>query len=216
MTAAEPERRRPGLREIVVAGDLARWEAAGFEPAGGVIRAGGVAVRVVGDAPPAILAWTLSDAAGAEIDGLPAGGTAAAPADAAPAAEHPNTCVGIDHVVVLTPDLERTGRALAAAGAPLRRIREAGDERRPVRQGFVRLGPAILEIVTTPDVPPGPASFWGITFVVSDIDRAAALLGERLGSVRDAVQPGRRIATLRREAGLGIPVALMTPDPPGR
>jgi hypothetical protein len=32
-----------------------------------------------------------------------------------------------------------------------------------------------------------------------------------LGDIRDAVQPGRRIATVRREAGLGVPVALMTP-----
>ena len=37
-------------------------------------------------------------------------------------------------------------------------------------------------------------------------------LGERVGEVRDAVQPGRRIATLRRSAGLAIPVALMTPS----
>ena len=38
------------------------------------------------------------------------------------------------------------------------------------------------------------------------------MLGERAGEVRDAVQPGRRIATLRRSAGLAIPVALMTPS----
>jgi hypothetical protein len=30
------------------------------------------------------------------------------------------------------------------------------------------------------------------------------------GSVRPAVQPGRRIATLRRSAGLAVPVALMS------
>jgi hypothetical protein len=34
-----------------------------------------------------------------------------------------------------------------------------------------------------------------------------------LGSVRDAVQPGRRIATMRREANLGLPVAFMTAPP---
>jgi hypothetical protein len=28
--------------------------------------------------------------------------------------------------------------------------------------------------------------------------------------VKDAVQPGRRIATVRREAGLGLPVALIS------
>jgi hypothetical protein len=35
-------------------------------------------------------------------------------------------------------------------------------------------------------------------------------MGEKLGEVHDAVQPGRRIATVRREAGLGVPVALIT------
>jgi hypothetical protein len=45
---------------------------------------------------------------------------------------------------------------------------------------------------------------------VADLDACAALLGGRLGEVRDAVQPGRRIATIRREAGLGVPVALIS------
>ncbi len=62
---------------------------------------------------------------------------------------------------------------------------------------------------------PGPSDgsvrFWGLTLVVSDLDAAAARLGSRLGAVKDAVQPGRRIATVRREAGLSVPLALMTP-----
>jgi hypothetical protein len=35
-------------------------------------------------------------------------------------------------------------------------------------------------------------------------------MGENVGSIRPAVQPGRRIATLRRSAGLAVPVALMS------
>jgi hypothetical protein len=50
-----------------------------------------------------------------------------------------------------------------------------------------------------------------VTLVSDDLDATAAVLGERLGAVRDAVQPGRRIATVRREAGLGTPLAFMTP-----
>jgi hypothetical protein len=50
-----------------------------------------------------------------------------------------------------------------------------------------------------------------MTMVVADIDRAAELLGERLGSVKDAIQPGRRIATVRPEATDGMPLALITP-----
>ena len=83
----------------------------------------------------------------------------------------------------------------------------------PLRQGFFRLGEVILEVVAHPNVEAGPARFWGITFTVADLDAAAELLGDRLGTIRDAVQPGRRIATVRRSAGLGLPVALISaPD----
>jgi hypothetical protein len=43
-----------------------------------------------------------------------------------------------------------------------------------------------------------------------DMERTAEALGELLGRPRDAVQPGRRIATLRSEAGVGPAVAFMT------
>jgi hypothetical protein len=42
-----------------------------------------------------------------------------------------------------------------------------------------------------------------------------AALGDNVGETRPAVQPGRRIATLRRGAGLSVPVALMTPQRTG-
>jgi hypothetical protein len=60
--------------------------------------------------------------------------------------------------------------------------------------------------------PSGPAGFWGLAFVVDDIDAAAASFDEgHVSEPRPAVQEGRRIATLRRDAGLALPVALMTP-----
>ena len=40
-----------------------------------------------------------------------------------------------------------------------------------------------------------------------------ALGPERLRPIKDAVQPGRRIATLDRAAGLKTNVAFMTPEP---
>ncbi|HMF82034.1 MAG TPA: hypothetical protein VKI01_02020 [Acidimicrobiia bacterium] len=58
-----------------------------------------------------------------------------------------------------------------------------------------------------------PPRFYGIAFTVRDLAATAAALGKRLGAVKQAVQPGRRIATLRREAGAGVPLAFMSPEP---
>jgi hypothetical protein len=80
--------------------------------------------------------------------------------------------------------------------------------------GFRRLGPAILELVEAVDGAPAPARFWGLVVVVEDLDALAEQLGEHLGSIRRAVQPGRRIATLRESAGLGEAVAFMGPELP--
>ena len=57
-----------------------------------------------------------------------------------------------------------------------------------------------------------PAWFWGLVINVEDLDAAAEHIGpDGIGAVTPAVQPGRRIATVRAELGLGVPVALMTP-----
>jgi catechol 2,3-dioxygenase-like lactoylglutathione lyase family enzyme len=145
------------------------------------------------------------------LDGLPTE-VSEAPLPADPAPTHPNGAVSIDHVVVMTPDLERSVRAFEAAGLSLRRIREAGTPEEPVRQAFFRTGEVILEVVG-PAGEEGAARFWGLVVVVSDLEAAAAGLGDRVGTVRDAVQPGRRIATVRPSAGLGVPVALMSAPP---
>jgi hypothetical protein len=82
-----------------------------------------------------------------------------------------------------------------------------------MRQGFHRIGRGglIVELVERPDVPAGPATFWGLVLIVDDLDAACELIGpDRVSPPRDAVQPGRRIATIRADVGLGLPVALMT------
>jgi hypothetical protein len=56
-----------------------------------------------------------------------------------------------------------------------------------------------------------PAFFWGLALVAPEIEATVAGLGDRVSEIRPAVQPGRRIATLRRAAGLSLPVALITP-----
>ena len=121
-------------------------------------------------------------------------------------------------MVAITPVLERTVAALQAAGLDLRRIREEPTPAGAPRQAFFRLGATILEVVQEPPEaiergggPDRPAFFWGLAFLASDLDATVAGLGDKVSEARDAVQPGRRIATLRRAAGLSLPVALMTP-----
>ena len=81
-----------------------------------------------------------------------------------------------------------------------------------MRQAFLWAGDVILE-VGGPHQPDGdgPASLWGMVVVVPDLDATATLLGDDLGSPRDAVQPGRRIATVRRDSGVSVPLAFITP-----
>jgi hypothetical protein len=97
------------------------------------------------------------------------------------------------------------------------RIREEPTPAGAPRQAFFRLGATILEVVQEPPeaVARGgadrPAFFWGLALLVPDLDATVAELGDRVSEVRPAIQPGRRIATLRRSAGLAVPVALITP-----
>ena len=169
--------------------------------------------RAVREGDTGIVGWALSSgAAGAathlDIDGLD---TDVVASQTPLYADHPLGASGLDHVVVLTADLERTSGAIAAAtGCELKRIRELGT----MRQGFHRIGRGglIVELVERPDLPDGPASFWGLVLIVDDLDAACDLIGpDRISSPKDAVQPGRRIATVRADVGLGLPVALMTP-----
>jgi hypothetical protein len=198
------------IDEILVAAPAAAWESCGFAITAGVATVGTIRIRFLGGegGGSGIAGWTLRGAESDELDGLPTE-LSAAPV-AAPPAAHPNGALRVDHLVVFTPELKRTVAAFEGAGAPLRRVREPDEPGPPVRQAFFRLGEAIVEVVENVNMEAGPARFWGVTLRVDDLDACAELLGERLGEVHDAVQPGRRIATIRRDAGLGVPVALIT------
>jgi hypothetical protein len=199
------------LAELELAGAAAPWERLGFAVAADDLRIGAVRLRFAGGEPAGIAGWTLVGARSADVDGLPTRLVAETDAAGEPPA-HPNGALRLDHVVVFTPDLDRTFAALEAAGLELRRVRDAGTPEHPLRQGFYRLGEVILEVVGDVE-PEGPARFWGLVVVVSDLDALAQRLGDDLGAPRDAVQPGQRIATLRESAGLGVPVAFMSPAP---
>jgi catechol 2,3-dioxygenase-like lactoylglutathione lyase family enzyme len=191
----------PTLEELEIADEPADWRALGFDVEEGVCQVSSVRLRLVGKGPRrGILGWRL----------------VAEPASTA-GPPQPNGVERIDHVVLLSPDLDRTVEELRSDGLELRRIREGETPGGSTRQAFFRLGEPILEVVQAPEGtsvarnPDGPARLWGIAFLVDDLDATGSALGGLLGAPRDAVQPGRKIATLRPEAGLGPAIAFMTP-----
>jgi hypothetical protein len=191
----------PSIDALDIADEPAAWSAAGFDVDNGSCRVSRVTLRLTGrGARRGIAGWTLGDEPS---------GDAAGP--------HPNGVVQVDHVVMLTPDLDRAVADLEEQGFDLRRTRDGPTPGGSTRQAFFRAGEPILEVVLAPEGssvardPDGPARLWGMAFGVDDLERTARSLGDLLGTPRDAVQPGRRIATLRAEAGLGPAIAFMSP-----
>jgi hypothetical protein len=171
----------PALSALDLVADPARWRAAGFAVEEDVLVVGTVAIRFVDGGREGLAGW--------ELDGDLAG----------PAPAHGNGAFEIDHVVLMTPDLGATTDDLAAQGFEARRTRDAGGG---VTQVFYRFanGP-ILEVVGPITAAPHPY-LWGVVFTTADLDA--------IGPSKDAVQPGRRIATVPKDAGLGTAVAFMS------
>jgi hypothetical protein len=210
------------LAEIAVGDEPVDWASIGFAvDDDGVCRVGAVGIRLIGandERGRGIAGWTLAGCtvAGDHVDGLPttdAGPTGDTHAGGgAGAVLHPNGAAQIDHLVVMTPDLDRTTAAIERLGVEARRTREAGRGR---RQRFFRMGEVILEVVG-PSEPAGdgPAAFWGLAFTVADIDATADHLAGRIGEPKHAVQQGRRIATLRTGDEVSVPIAFMSAPAP--
>jgi catechol 2,3-dioxygenase-like lactoylglutathione lyase family enzyme len=206
------------LDELIVADPPGAWSALGFTVDGETCVVGEVRIRLAGaDTGKGLTGWSLRGVEAEDLDGL-ATSRSDCEAPAESPSPHPNGITALDHVVAISPDLDRTVAVLEAAGLDLRRIREEPTPAGAPRQAFFRLGAAILEVVQEPaevsERAGGgdrPAFFWGLAFVAPDLEATVAALGDHVGEARPAVQPGRRIATLRRAAGLSIPVALMTP-----
>lgn len=196
------------LAALVVGDPAALWAELGFTLQDGSCGVSGVRLVLDGEGP-GVCGWTFRGLPPVpDIDGAPLRG----PIDQAPfpSPAHPNGVIGLDHVVLRTPDIDRTFAALGDLGFDLRRTREGEVMGARVRQGFFRVGPVVLEVVGPPERQgDGPARVWGLAFA-ADLDVLAAALGERLGPARDAVQPGRRIASLARDAGSTVPMAFLS------
>ena len=189
---------------IALPGSREPWERAGFACSSLGFLAGAVGVRLGSDAgrivlePPSAL-----DGCGSSRATEATGEMAAGP--------HPNGVSGVDHVVVATPDMDRSREAFIEAGLDLRLDRQESRDGRDIRQAFFLAGPCVLELVASGGDRGLPAELWGITFVCEDLDRLPALEPPPAASIREAVQPGRRIAIADRVLGLPTRVAFMDP-----
>jgi hypothetical protein len=201
--------------ELVVADPPELWDELGFRVRDDCCDIGSVRVRLDSRAGKRIASWSLRGVGADALDGLAT--TISSGEPRVQSEPHPNGVVAIDHVVAFSPDLDRTVAALEAAGLDLRRIREEPTPAGAPRQAFFRLGDVILECVQLPDSPAlersRNARLWGLALRTADMDATAAYLGDRLGEPRPAVQDGRTIATLRRDAGSTVPLAFMTVPP---
>jgi hypothetical protein len=207
----------PTLRGLTVGDEPGAWRAAGFDVEDDRCDVGGVTLHLVGvHRGRGILGWSLDPAIAHVVDGLTPADARATPSPDGPApddrrssSEHPNRIDAIDHLVVATPDVDRTTRALEAIGTSARRTIDGARGDADVRYRFFRLGPCVLELIG-PVEPSGdgPARFVGLAFSAPSLDG----LGPHASDPRDAVQPGRRIVTVRtRELGISVPVAVLTP-----
>ncbi len=140
--------------ELEVADPADAWRRAGFSvDSDAVCRVGGVRIRLVGRGRgTGIVGWSLrglpAKRSTGDLDGIPTTTSSAAPA--APAT-HPNGVTTIDHVVLMSPDLNRTVESLVGIGVHPRRERDAELGGRPIRQIFFRLGEVIVEVVGSPE-----------------------------------------------------------------
>jgi hypothetical protein len=212
----------PTIDELVLADEPERWSALGFAVTDGCCELGAVRLTFTEPAPESghgLLSWSLRDLRETDLDGLST--TRSERPSYPPAPAQPNGVLAIDHIVVSSPAFERSVSTLQAAGLDLRRVREEPTPAGAPRQAFFRLGEEILELVAEPeDVieraggPDRPARFWGLALRSGDLERTVEAIGVHAGPIRPAVQPGRRIATVRRSAGLAIPLALMSVTEP--
>lgn len=195
------------------------WAAAGFDLRSDSLVIGQLTIDFEADrAGEGILDWTFGSSESHddvdELDGLRTSVVALSDTPPEPVT-HPNGASSADHVVVLTSDVERSLVAFRRIGLRELRRREATVAGSPVVQVFLRPGEVIVELVGPPDPDPSgsAATFFGLAVITPSIDGLEAVLGERVGPVRPAVQPGRRRRSVRHaELGISVPLLFLSPE----
>lgn len=195
------------LARVVAGGSGDAWKALGFScTEAGVIPFANGAIELDESCVVGLHALSVSGLSEPGVlDGLPVtAGEVVTPID------HPNGCFELDHLVILTNDLDRTSAEVQRVlGLERRRMRETAT----VRQAFHRFDErgCIIELVENERV--RATRLYGLVANTPELERVCNELGrDVIGEPKPAVQPGRLIATVREAVGLGFPVALMTPE----
>ncbi len=194
------------LLTIEVGDEPDAWSSIGFHvDEQSHCRLGDLVVRLTGaSGERGLLAWSVAG----DIDGL-----ASCPPAMAPPKVHNNGVTAMDHVVVMTPNCDRTTEALEDAGYTPRGTRRFPTGETTTRQTFFWVNGNILEVVGDDDRHgSGPAKLWGLAVTCADFEASMTALDAVVGPAKDAVQRGRRIASLGREVdSVSVPLAFMSP-----
>jgi hypothetical protein len=197
------------LRELVVGDDPGVWKEIGFVVEGDRCRVGHVDIVFDPTVGKGIRKWTLVGDGEGDVDGVP---TTWSDDGVEATGAHPNGIFEIDHVVVTSPDVQRTVKVLESFGIMAKRQRETGTYGSPMLQTFFRVGQPILELIGPKEaMGDQPARFFGLAFTSEDLALTAKVIGDALHPSKDAVQAGRKIATLDKSAGSTIGIAIMSP-----
>jgi catechol 2,3-dioxygenase-like lactoylglutathione lyase family enzyme len=127
----------------------------------------------------------------------------------------PGELSGLDHVVVMSPDLEASKR-LFGERLGLRLALDRSFEKRGIRLIFFRVGGVTLEVggrIEAEAQPDSPDRFGGLAYRVADADAARARLvaaGFDVSEVRDGFKPGTRVFTVR-DRSCGVPTLVIEP-----
>lgn len=202
------------LVELVIGGTTQPWQSLGVVTDHESFVLSDVKIRCDNGAP-GIHSWTIAHddpdlpTTQSSVDGIPTTLVAQAPQLPTRSAIGNTEVVLLDHVVVNTSDIERTSLAIEnVCGAQVRRVRDAGNG---VMQAFHRLENTIIEVVSGPHISSDSAELWGIAISIDDLYGLAGDLGDLASPPKPATQKGRFISTIRSAAGVGVPLAMMTP-----
>lgn len=206
------------LTQVGVAGSGDGWRSVGFDVStNGLLSVLNGALAFTGstDTPRFI---GIGVEGGSLVDGANVEGVPVTRSPHVPPVHHPNGCFELDHLVMVTPNLDETSQHVTAVlGLRQLRVRETAD----VRQAFHRFADVthpdgshtrgcILELVESATAT--STALAGVVFNTSDLDAVVANYSrDVIGEAKPAVQEGRQIAAFREGAGLGVRVALMTP-----